>query len=170
MFCNRALGVCAVSNKLRSKEDLVSIHNGCVCCSLRKDILTALAELSRRSEQANRPYDNIVLETTGLADPAPVAFTFFTNPWAKRRYHLDSIVYGASSKRCNAPRAALLQPTSLPIDPLIRTDSALLCAVLHFCVRESACCSCTQSVHEHCSRGLHWCAGLWWMPGTWTAT
>lgn len=83
----------AVSNKLRSKEDLVSIHNGCVCCSLRKDIVSALAELSRRSEQAGRRYDNIILETTGLADPAPVAFTFFSNSWAKRRFHLDSIVY-----------------------------------------------------------------------------
>ena len=65
---------------------------------MRKDILTALAELGRRSEQANRPYDNIVLETTGLADPAPVAFTFLTNQWAKQRYHLDSIVYATSSQ------------------------------------------------------------------------
>jgi hypothetical protein len=87
------LAFSAVSNNLRSKEDLVSIHNGCVCCSLRKDILFALAELGRRSEQAGRPYDNVVLETTGLADPAPVAFTFFTNPWVKKWYHLDSIVY-----------------------------------------------------------------------------
>lgn len=77
----------------------MSIHNGCVCCSLRKDILSALAELSRRSEQANRPYDNVVLETTGLADPAPVAFTFFANPWTKARYHLDSIVYATPCQR-----------------------------------------------------------------------
>lgn len=89
-----------MSNKLRSKEDLVSIHNGCVCCSLRKDILSALAELHRRSEQVGTPYDNIVLETTGLADPAPVAFTFFTNPWAKRRFHLDSIVYALDVLLC----------------------------------------------------------------------
>eukprot|EP00892_Ulva_mutabilis_P002897 jgi/Ulvmu1/12608/UM092_0039.1 len=81
-----------VSNQLRSKEDLVTISNGCICCSLRKDILTALSELKRRSTSAGQPYDNVILETTGLADPAPVAFTFFANPWVKKHYHLDSIV------------------------------------------------------------------------------
>ena len=78
----------------------MTISNGCICCSLRKDILSALSELKRRSTAAGQPYDNVILETTGLADPAPVAFTFFANPWVKKHYHLDSIVYAFISSSC----------------------------------------------------------------------
>lgn len=51
----------------------------------------AFAELTRRSQSKNRPIDHILLETTGLADPSPVAFTFFANPWIAARFKLDSI-------------------------------------------------------------------------------
>lgn len=74
------------------KEDLVSLANGCVCCSLRKDIVKAFAEIERRSQTRKSPIDAIVMETTGLADPAPVAFTFFANPWIASRFKLDSIM------------------------------------------------------------------------------
>ena len=72
-------------------EDLVSLANGymyCVCCSLRKNIVRALAELDRRASAHGKPFDGVFLETTGLADPAPIAFTFFANP-------LDSITLQA---------------------------------------------------------------------------
>jgi len=82
----------AVADTLIEKEDLVSLDNGCVCCSLRKDIVKALAEIERRSRQRNKRLDQVILETTGLADPAPVAFTFLTNPWVASRFKLDSIV------------------------------------------------------------------------------
>ncbi|KXZ55538.1 hypothetical protein GPECTOR_2g1087 [Gonium pectorale] len=81
-----------VADNLLAKEDLVSLENGCVCCSLRKDIVKAFAEIERRSRQQKKRVDAIVLETTGLADPAPVAFTFFANPWLASRYRLDSII------------------------------------------------------------------------------
>ncbi|WIA08487.1 hypothetical protein OEZ85_007923 [Tetradesmus obliquus] len=81
-----------VADNLIEKEDLVSLDNGCVCCSLRKDIVKALAEIERRSRHRNKRVDQVILETTGLADPAPVAFTFFANPWIVSRYRLDSIV------------------------------------------------------------------------------
>ncbi|EFJ45918.1 hypothetical protein VOLCADRAFT_105795 [Volvox carteri f. nagariensis] len=81
-----------VADNLLAKEDLVSLENGCVCCSLRKDIVKAFAEIERRSRQQAKRVDAIVLETTGLADPAPVAFTFFANPWLASRYRLDSII------------------------------------------------------------------------------
>lgn len=81
-----------VTDNLIEKEDLVSLDNGCVCCSLRKDIVKALAEIERRSRHRNKRVDHVILETTGLADPAPVAFTFFANPWIVSRYKLDSIV------------------------------------------------------------------------------
>ncbi|GFR48893.1 hypothetical protein Agub_g10838 [Astrephomene gubernaculifera] len=81
-----------VADNLLAKEDLVSLENGCVCCSLRKDIVKAFAEIERRSRHQGKRVDAIVLETTGLADPAPVAFTFFANPWLASRYRLDSII------------------------------------------------------------------------------
>lgn len=81
-----------VAANLRAKEDLVSLENGCVCCSLRKDIVRALAELDARGKSRGRPFDAVLLETTGLADPAPVAFTFFANPWIAARFKLDSIL------------------------------------------------------------------------------
>ena len=90
---NLGFVLAAVAANLLAKEDLVSLENGCVCCSLRKDIVKAFAEIERRSRQAGgKKVDAIVLETTGLADPAPVAFTFFANPWIASRFRLDSIM------------------------------------------------------------------------------
>ena len=81
-----------MADNLLEKEDLVSLENGCVCCSLRKDIVKAFAEIDKRSKQRQSKPDCIILETTGLADPAPVAFTFFSNPWIATRFRLDSIM------------------------------------------------------------------------------
>ena len=81
-----------VVENLLSKEDLVSMDRGCVCCSLRNDIVKALRELGERASGRGVAYDAILLETTGLADPAPVAFTFFANPWISANYRLDSIL------------------------------------------------------------------------------
>jgi len=52
----------------------------------------AFAELERRAKEKNTKHDHILLETTGLADPSPLAFTFFANPWIAARFELDSIV------------------------------------------------------------------------------
>ncbi|GAB4819489.1 hypothetical protein N2152v2_006535 [Parachlorella kessleri] len=81
-----------VVDQLLSKEDLVSMDKGCVCCSLRHDIVKALRELQRRATVRGSAYDCILLETTGLADPAPVAFTFFSNAWISANFRLDSII------------------------------------------------------------------------------
>lgn len=81
-----------VVENLVSKEDLVSMDRGCVCCSLRHDIVKALGELQARGKKSDVGFDNILLETTGLADPAPVAFTFFSNTWISSNFRLDSIL------------------------------------------------------------------------------
>lgn len=81
-----------VVENLLSKEDLVSMDRGCVCCSLRSDIVKALKELHDRDDARGTAYDAILLETTGLADPAPVAFTFFSNKWISNNFRLDSIL------------------------------------------------------------------------------
>lgn len=70
----------------------MSMDRGCVCCSLRNDIVKALQTLQSRSHERGHTYDNILLETTGLADPAPVAFTFFSNAWISSNFRLDSIL------------------------------------------------------------------------------
>jgi len=87
-----------VADNLLEKEDLVSLENGCVCCSLRKDIVKAFAEIETRSKGRKKPLDAIIMETTGLADPAPVAFTFFANPWVASRFKLDSIMCVVDSR------------------------------------------------------------------------
>lgn len=81
-----------VSENLIEKEDLVAMDKGCVCCSLRSDIVRALKTLYDNSEQKGFKYSAVVLETTGLADPAPVAFTFFSNHWIAHNFRLDAII------------------------------------------------------------------------------
>ena len=81
-----------VADNLTSKEDLVSMDRGCVCCSLRHDVVRALGELQARGDARGAPYDAVLLETTGLADPAPVAFTFVSNAWSSAHFRLDSIL------------------------------------------------------------------------------
>ena len=61
-----------VSANLIAKEDIVSLERGCVCCSLRSDLVEALKELERRSAASGQPFDAVLLETTGVADPGPV--------------------------------------------------------------------------------------------------
>ncbi len=69
------------------QEDLVEFNNGCLCCTVRGDLIDTLARLQERSE-----LDAILIETTGLADPAPVASTFFLADELTSKTRLDSFV------------------------------------------------------------------------------
>lgn len=69
------------------QEDLVEFNNGCLCCTVRGDLIDTLAKLEQRSE-----LDAILIETTGLADPAPVASTFFLADELTSKTRLDSFV------------------------------------------------------------------------------
>jgi len=77
-----------VSENIKEKEDIISMDNGCVCCTIRGDLVRALLTLKDRAKK----FDCVIIETTGLADPAPVAFTFFINPEIADHYQLDSIL------------------------------------------------------------------------------
>lgn len=81
-----------VAANLIEKEDIVSLENGCACCSLRKDVVRALKHLDDRSKKEGYRFDAILLETTGLADPAPIVFTFLSLPWITTHFRLDSIL------------------------------------------------------------------------------
>jgi G3E family GTPase len=72
---------------LSSEEDLYEMNNGCVCCTVRGDLIRTLHGLLARREG----FDAIVVETTGLADPGPVAQTFFVDSFLQARTVLDSV-------------------------------------------------------------------------------
>lgn len=72
---------------IETEEEVFEMNNGCICCTVRGDLLRILDKLSRRPK-----FDHIIIETTGLADPAPVAQTFFVDDSVKALYELDAII------------------------------------------------------------------------------
>ncbi|MDN6884438.1 GTP-binding protein [Variovorax sp. CAN2819] len=75
-----------------SKEQIVQMSNGCVCCTIREDLREALQLLASKKRQGLLDFDRVVIETTGLADPGPVAQTFFMDDEIAESYLLDSIL------------------------------------------------------------------------------
>jgi G3E family GTPase len=78
-------------------EEIFEMNNGCICCTVRGDLIRILDGLIRR----NGNFDAIIVETTGLADPAPVAQTFFMDETVGRRTKLDAVVTVADAKWLN---------------------------------------------------------------------
>ena len=75
------------------KEGVVMLASGCLCCTVRGDLVNALEDLLRgRDNNRLPPFARVVIETTGLADPAPVLHTLITHPYLGLRYRLDGIV------------------------------------------------------------------------------
>src|SRR5471032_339567 len=79
---------------VRGEEEIFEMNNGCICCTVRGDLLRILGRLLKRKDRL----DGILIETTGLADPGPVAQTFFTDEEMKDRFRLDSIVTVVDAK------------------------------------------------------------------------
>jgi G3E family GTPase len=75
-----------------SKEQIVQLNNGCVCCSIREDLRSTLADLAEKRRKGELSFDRVVIETTGLADPGPVAQTFFIDDEIASTYLLDSVL------------------------------------------------------------------------------
>jgi G3E family GTPase len=71
-----------------SEEQIIEVINGCICCTVRGDLSVALKRLQERISS----FDGVIIETTGLADPAPVAQTFFVDEDVRRSYSLDGII------------------------------------------------------------------------------
>ncbi|MDX2222508.1 MAG: GTP-binding protein [Rhodospirillaceae bacterium] len=77
----------------RTDGDVFEIQGGCLCCTVRGDLVAALRKLTeRRQSGAIKPFDRVVIETTGLADPAPILHTLTNDPLAFTFYRLDGIV------------------------------------------------------------------------------
>lgn len=73
-------------------EQIIEMNNGCICCTVRGDLVRILGELAAKKKAGTLHFDRVVIETTGLADPAPVAQTFFVDEDISQRYLLDAIV------------------------------------------------------------------------------
>lgn len=73
-------------------EQIVEVNNGCICCTVRGDLVRILNELVRRRQAGVASFARVIIETTGLADPAPVAQTFFIEEDIARHYVLDAVV------------------------------------------------------------------------------
>jgi len=83
-------GEIGVDNELviNAEEEIFEMNNGCICCTVRGDLIRILGNLMKRKDA----FDHIMIETTGLADPAPVAQTFFVDEEMKTKLALDGIV------------------------------------------------------------------------------
>jgi G3E family GTPase len=73
-------------------EQIVEMNNGCICCTVRGDLVRILGELTAKRKAGTVKFDRVIIETTGLADPAPVAQTFFVDEDITLAYRLDAIV------------------------------------------------------------------------------
>src|SRR5215216_3203572 len=75
-----------------TQEQIVQMSNGCICCTIREDLRSALQLLAAKKRQGLLDFDRVVIETTGLADPGPVAQTFFMDDEIAESYLLDSVL------------------------------------------------------------------------------
>jgi G3E family GTPase len=77
-----------ITRRFDTKEEIFEMNNGCICCTVRGDLIRILGKLLKRKDKL----DGIIIETTGLADPAPVAQTFFMDESMKEYARLDGII------------------------------------------------------------------------------
>ncbi|MBP7330581.1 MAG: GTP-binding protein [Alicycliphilus sp.] len=75
-----------------SQEQIVQMSNGCICCTIREDLRETLQLLAAKRRKGLLQFDRVVIETTGLADPGPVAQTFFMDDEIAETYLIDSII------------------------------------------------------------------------------
>ncbi|KPK40311.1 MAG: cobalamin biosynthesis protein CobW [Gammaproteobacteria bacterium SG8_47] len=79
---------------VQSDEEIFEMNNGCICCTVRGDLIRILGRLMQRKHK----FDHILIETTGMADPAPVAQTFFMDDEMKEKLRLDAIITVVDAK------------------------------------------------------------------------
>ena len=85
-----------------TQEQIIQMNNGCVCCTIREDLRTTLADLAAKRRKGELNFDRVVIETTGLADPGPVAQTFFMDDEIAESYLLDSILTLVDAKHAES--------------------------------------------------------------------
>lgn len=85
-------GLLQQNMKERTEDEIIEMLNGCICCTVREDLIKVLKRLAQRIKLGELRLDALVIETTGMADPAPVAQTFFMENTCQEHFRLDGIV------------------------------------------------------------------------------
>ncbi|HQY77107.1 MAG TPA: GTP-binding protein, partial [Rhodoferax sp.] len=75
-----------------TNEQIIQMSNGCICCTIREDLRATLRDLAEKKRKGELNFERVVIETTGVADPGPVAQTFFMDDEIAETYLLDSIL------------------------------------------------------------------------------
>ena len=73
-------------------EEIITMNNGCICCTIRGDLAENLIRLMERKKEGKANFDRVIIETTGLADPGPVAQTFFMDEEVAQFYMVDGVI------------------------------------------------------------------------------
>jgi G3E family GTPase len=84
-----------VQNK---EEQIVEMNNGCICCTVRGDLVRILIDLADKRKSGKLKFDRVIIETTGMADPGPVAQTFFMDDDVQTQYVLDAVITVVDAK------------------------------------------------------------------------
>ncbi|MFC3337406.1 CobW family GTP-binding protein [Paracandidimonas soli] len=75
-----------------TSEQIIELNNGCVCCTVRGDLMDTLNDLRKRRQQGELKFDRVIIETTGMANPGPVCQTFFMDDDIAEYYRLDAVI------------------------------------------------------------------------------
>jgi G3E family GTPase len=76
----------------RIDENTVLLGGGCVCCSTRDDLVQGLSDLLNKAQRGDIILERVIVETTGLADPAPILFTILTHPVLQHHFYIDHVI------------------------------------------------------------------------------
>jgi G3E family GTPase len=85
-----------------TQEQIIQMSNGCICCTIREDLRATLRDLAEKKRKGELDFERVVIETTGVADPGPVAQTFFMDDEVAESYLLDSILTLVDAKHANS--------------------------------------------------------------------
>jgi G3E family GTPase len=94
-------GEAGVDNEIllnETGEQIIEMNNGCVCCTVRGDLIRILGELKERRDSGKLEFERVIIETTGMADPGPVAQSFFIDEKIGNYYLLDSVITMVDAK------------------------------------------------------------------------
>jgi G3E family GTPase len=97
-------GETGVDNEILVKdreEQIVEMNNGCLCCTVRGDLVRILGDLARKRKKGQVKFDRVIIETTGLANPGPVAQTFFVDEAVRDHFLLDAVVTVVDAKHAS---------------------------------------------------------------------